>query len=155
MLSSSLDRDIKKNQVKIVKTIKEQDRINKKIQKLGEEITSQNTEINALVGQIQILEKEIEDNRGRFSEQEKELKATQEKHKELQERDATIQKQITTLITQELAFKVIANKQQVSSAEDLLLEELFNTLSKNAKLQIGTLAEEKKILSENIQKYFH
>lgn len=153
MLSSNLDRDIKKNQVKIVKTIKEQDRINKKIQKLGEEITSQNTEINALVGQIQILEKEIEDNRGRFSEQEKELKATQEKHKELQERDATIQKQITTLITQELAFKVIANKQQVSSAEDLLLEELFNTLSKNAKLQIGTLAEEKKILSENIQKY--
>lgn len=153
LLSSNLDRDIKKNQVKIVKTIKEQDRINKKIQKLGEEITSQNTEINALVGQIQILEKEIEDNRGRFSEQEKELKATQEKHKELQERDATIQKQITTLITQELAFKVIANKQQVSSAEDLLLEELFNTLSKNAKLQIGTLAEEKKILSENIQKY--
>lgn len=153
MVSSNIDKDIKKNQAKIANTIKEQARINKKIQELGEEITSQNTEINALISQIQILEKEIEDNRGRFSEQEKELKITQEKHQELQERDATIQKQITALITQELAFKVIANKEQVSGVEDMLLEELFNTLSKNAKLQINTLTEEKKILSENIQKY--
>ncbi|VEJ23886.1 putative metallopeptidase [Helicobacter cholecystus] len=153
LVSSNIDKDIKKNQAKIANTIKEQARINKKIQELGEEITSQNTEINALISQIQILEKEIEDNRGRFSEQEKELKITQEKHQELQERDATIQKQITALITQELAFKVIANKEQVSGVEDMLLEELFNTLSKNAKLQINTLTEEKKILSENIQKY--
>lgn len=153
MNASNIDRDIKKNQVKIAQTIKEQDRINKKIQKLGEEITTQNTQIEAIVAQIQILEKEIEDNRGRFSEQEKELKATQEKHKELQDKDATIQKQITTLITQELAFKVIANKEQITGAEDMLLEELFNTLSKNAKLQISTLAEEKKKLGADIQKY--
>ena len=151
--SSNIDKDIKKNQAKIANTIKEQDRINKKIQKLGDEITTQNTKINTLIEQIQILEKEIEDNRGRFSEQEKELKATQEKHRELQERDATIQKQITALITQELAFKVIANREQISGAEDMLLEELFNTLSKNAQLQISTLAEEKKILSESILQY--
>lgn len=149
---NTIEKDIKKNQEKIQKNIKEQNRINAKIERLGENITEQNKQINDLVGKIQILEKEIEDNRGRFSEQEKELKKAQERSKALQEKDIQIQKQITTIITQELAFRVIANKKQLNSSEDMILEELFHNLSSNAQSQITSLTQEKRVIGEEIIK---
>lgn len=152
LLSANIDKDIKKNQAKIQKNIKEQNRINAKIQKLGEDITEQNNQINSIVGQIQILEREMEENRGRYSQQENSLKKAQEKSKLLQDKDMQIQKQITTIITQELAFRVIANRKQINSAEDLILEELFYTLSENAQNKITSLTQEKRAINEEIIK---
>lgn len=151
-LFANIDRDIKKNQVKIQKTIKEQKLINARIEKLGKNIAEQNIQINDLIRKIQILEKEIEDNQGRFSQQEKELKIAQERSKNLQIKDVQIQKQITAIITQELAFRVIANRKQINGAEDLILEELFHTLSRNAQNQITSLTREKKTIGEEIIK---
>lgn len=152
MLFANIDKDIKRNQEKIQSKIKEQNRINAKIEKLGEGIAEQNNQINTLVGEIQILEKEIEDNRGRFSEQEKELKKAQERSKNLQAKDTQIQKQITTIITQELAFRVITNRKQPNSSEDMILEELFHTLSQNAQKQIASLTQEKKTITQEVIK---
>ena len=90
------------------------------------------------------VRKEIEDNQARFSEQQNELKKIQQQSKILQDRDIQIQKQITTIITQELAFRIIANKKQLNSSEDMILEELFHNLSKNAQTQITSLTQEKK-----------
>ncbi|RDU71186.1 murein hydrolase activator EnvC family protein [Helicobacter brantae] len=149
---NSIDKDIQKNQAKIQKTIKEQNRINAKIQKLGEDIAEQNNQINVLVGKIQVLEKEIEDNQARFSEQQTQLKKMQEQSKILQDRDIQIQKQITTIITQELAFRVIANRKQLNNPEDLILEDLFHTLSKNVQNQITSLTQEKRVIGEEIIK---
>ena len=149
---NSIDKDIQKNKAKIQKTIKEQKRINAKIEKLGEDIAEQNNQIGVLVSKIQVLEKEIEDNQARFSEQQNELKKIQQQSKILQDRDIQIQKQITTIITQELAFRIIANKKQLNSSEDMILEELFHNLSKNAQTQITSLTQEKKIIGEEIVK---
>lgn len=149
---ANIDKDIKKNQVKIQKNIKEQKRINAKIEKLGEDIAEQNNQINALVEQIQILERELEENRGRYSQQEQWLKEAKDKSKILQEKNTQIQKQITNIITQELAFRVIANKKQINRGDDLILEELFHTLSKNAQSQITSLTQEKRVVSEEIIK---
>lgn len=152
LFGTNIEKDIKKNKAKIAKTIQEQDRLTKKIQQLGEEIASQSSELETLIGQIQILEKEIEDNQGRFLEQEEDYKKAQARDLELQERDKNIQNEITRLITQELAFRVIANQKQVNSPDDLVLEELFDTLSKDAKTRIISLAEEKNQVKREIAK---
>lgn len=150
--AQNVDTAIKKNQVKIQKTIQEQNKIGAKIRELGKQITLQNNELRALIEEMQILEKEIEDNQGRFLKEEKEYKLAQEKSQELHKRNMDIQSQITKLIAQELAFRVIVSNKQPASSEDIVLSELFQTLSKNAKSSIASLTEEKRGVEIEIKK---
>ncbi|MCE3047579.1 murein hydrolase activator EnvC family protein [Helicobacter kayseriensis] len=149
--AQNVDNAIKKNQAKIQKNIKEQDRISAKIKELGKQISFQNNELKSLVDEIQILEKEIEDNQGKFLEEEKEFKLAKNRSDELHKRNMDIQSQITKLIAQELAFRVIVSDKQPTSSEDIVLSELFGALSKNAKTSIASLTDEKKKIGVEIQ----
>ena len=144
LFAQNIDLSIQKSQAKIQKNIKAQNRISAKIKDLGNQITSQNNELKVLTEEIQILEKEIEDNQGKFLKEQEEFQNAKLKNDELHKRNASIQAQITKLIAQELAFRVIVNDEQPASADDIVLSELFKTLNQNAKTSIASLSEEKK-----------
>lgn len=150
-ISQNFDVEIRQNQAKIQKKLKEQSQISAKIKKLGEQITAQNLELKGLVDEIQILEREIEENQGKFLAQQKEFDSAKLKSQELYNRNNSIQSQIVKLIAQELAFKVIASKQQIASANDIILSEFFKILSENAKSNLASLTEEKKKISIEIE----
>lgn len=144
LFPQNVDLSIQKSQAKIQKNIKAQNRISAKIKDLGNQITSQNNELKVLTEEIQILEKEIEDNQGKFLKEQEEFQNAKLKSEELHRRNASIQSQITKLIAQELAFRVIVNDRQPVSPDDIILSELFKTLNQNAKTSIASLSEEKK-----------
>ncbi len=144
LFPQNIDLSIQKSQAKIQKNIKAQNRISAKIKDLGNQITSQNNELKVLTEEIQILEKEIEDNQGKFLKEQEEFQNAKLKSEELHRRNASIQSQITKLIAQELAFRVIVNDRQPVSPDDIILSELFKTLNQNAKTSIASLSEEKK-----------
>lgn len=144
LFAQNIDLSIQKSQAKIQKNIKAQNRISAKIKDLGNQITSQNNELKVLTEEIQILEKEIEDNQGKFLKEQEEFQNAKLKSEELHRRNASIQSQITKLIAQELAFRVIVNDRQPVSPDDIILSELFKTLNQNAKTSIASLSEEKK-----------
>ncbi|WP_051420592.1 murein hydrolase activator EnvC family protein [Helicobacter pametensis] len=151
LLSQNIDTAIKKNQAKRQEKIQEQGILGAKIKELGKQIALQNNELKQLVDEVLILEKEIEDNQGRFLEKEQEYKVVKAKSDELQERNLSIQSQITKLIAQELAFRVIVSNKQPASSEDIVLDELFKTLSHNVKTSLALLSDQKKEVGEELK----
>ncbi|ANV98724.1 hypothetical protein BBW65_01595 [Helicobacter enhydrae] len=152
-VANSLQRDIQTNQDKIRKNINEEKRINKKINALGQEIRVQSKNLKGIIEQIQVLEKELEDNQARFAQQEKDLFSVKEQEQSLQKRDEEIQQQITQLVAQKLAFRVIVNQKQITSAEGLIAQEFFQTMSREAKNKISFLTQEKMRLGVEIGKH--
>lgn len=150
VLSQSVDSAIKQNQTKIQKKIAEQNKVSKKIKQLGEQIQTQNNDLKVLVEQIQILEREIEDNQGIFLEEQKEFQNAKARSENLRNRSTGIQSQITHLIAQELAFRVIVNDRQPASSDDIVLSEFFKTLSKNVQSSIALLTQEKRAIDLEI-----
>lgn len=150
IFAQNVDSAIKQNQAKIQKKIAEQNKVSKKIKELGEQIESQNNDLKTLVEKIQILEREIEDNQGIFLEEQKEFQNAKARSEDLRNRSAGIQSQITHLIAQELAFRVIVNDRQPASSDDIILSEFFKTLSKNVQSSIALLTQEKKAIDAEI-----
>lgn len=150
LFAQSVDSEIKQNRVKMQKKIAEQNRVSKKVKELGEQIETQNNDLKTLIEQIQILEREIEDNQGIFLEEQKEFQNAKAKSKSLRDRSAGIQSQITNLIAQELAFRVIVSDRQPSSSDDIILSEFFKTLSKNVQSSIALLTQEKREIEKEI-----
>lgn len=150
VFSQNVDSAIKQNQVKMQKKIAEQNKVSKKIKELGEQIETQNNDLKTLIEKIQILEREIEDNQGIFLEEQKEFQNAKARSKDLRDRSAGIQSQITHLIAQELAFRVIVNDRQPASSDDIILSEFFKTLSKNVQSSIALLTQEKKVIDLEI-----
>lgn len=124
--------------------IVEQNKISSKIRELGGRIQSENQELQGLIEQIQILERDIEDNQGVLLAEEKEFEKAKARSRDLHNRSMGIQSEITRLITQELAFRVIVNDRQPASSDDIILSEFFKTLSRNVQTSIASLTQEKK-----------
>lgn len=150
VFAQNVDSIIKQNQAKIQKKIAEQNKVSKRIKELGDQIQSQNDDLKTLVEKIQILEREIEDNQGVFLEEQKEFQKAKARSEDLRDRSAGIQSQITRLIAQELAFRVIVNDRQPASSDDIILSEFFKTLSKNVQSSIALLTQEKKAIDVEI-----
>lgn len=150
LVSQNIDNVIKQNRAKAEKKAQEQNKINAKIKELGDQIESQNSDLRSLTEKIQILEREIEDNQSVFLKEQQEFQNAKTRDNALRERSASIQSQITNLITQELAFRVIVNDRQPVSSDDIVLSEFFKTLSKNVQSSVASLMQEKKEVQKEL-----
>lgn len=143
-----VQRDISQNTKKLEETIKAQSKISQKLDKLGRAINQKNQEIINLDAQIENLQKGIEQNKSKYSLQEKSLKDNQTRQNELIEKSKQLQSEVISLVSKSLAFYALSN--EIDSKEDVLSQEVLNILLKDSKKRIKTLKENQEKLNNEI-----
>ncbi|MGX2984383.1 murein hydrolase activator EnvC family protein [Helicobacter sp. 23-1048] len=143
-----VQRDISQNTKKLEETIKAQSKISQKLDKLGRAINQKNQEIINLDAQIENLQKGIEQNKSKYSLQEKSLKDNQTRQNELIEKSKKLQSEVISLVSKSLAFYALSN--EIDSKEDVLSQEVLNILLKDSKKRIKTLKENQEKLNNEI-----
>ena len=143
-----VQRDISQNTKKLEETIKAQSKISQKLDKLGRAINQKNQEIINLDAQIENLQKGIEQNKNKYSLQEKSLKDNQTRQNELIEKSKKLQSEVISLVSKSLAFYALSN--EIDSKEDVLSQEVLNILLKDSKKRIKTLKENQEKLNNEI-----
>ncbi len=143
-----VQRDISQNTKKLEETIKAQSKISQKLDKLGRAINQKNQEIINLDAQIENLQKGIEQNKSKYSLQEKSLKDNQTRQTELIEKSKKLQSEVISLVSKSLAFYALSN--EIDSKEDVLSQEVLNILLKDSKRRIKTLKENQEKLHNEI-----
>lgn len=143
-----VQRDISQNTKKLEETIKAQSKISQKLDKLGRAINQKNQEIINLDAQIENLQKGIEQNKSKYSLQEKSLKDNQTRQTELIEKSKKLQSEVISLVSKSLAFYALSN--EIDSKEDVLSQEVLNILLKDSKKRIKTLKENQEKLNNEI-----
>lgn len=143
-----VQRDISQNTKKLEETIKAQSKISQKLDKLGRAINQKNQEVINLDAQIENLQKGIEQNKSKYSLQEKSLKDNQTRQTELIEKSKKLQSEVISLVSKSLAFYALSN--EIDSKEDVLSQEVLNILLKDSKRRIKTLKENQEKLHNEI-----
>lgn len=143
-----VQKDISQNTKKLEETIKAQSKISQKLDKLGKAINLKNQEVINLDSQIENLQKGIEQNKSKYSLQEKSLKDNQVKQSELLEKSKKLEGEIIALVSKSLAFYALSN--EIDSKEDVFSQEILKILLNNTKKRIKSLKDNQEKLNKEI-----
>lgn len=149
---ANIDRDIATSKDKLATAQSQEKAISKKLDELGKAINAKNAELTQLGKQISALQKDIEQNQGKFLSQEKNLQAFKSKQNALLNQKKNIEKQLVGILAQGVAFYMILQKQaHIDSEEGVLESFMYQTLHQNAKKQVTTLNAKQNLLNNDIK----
>ena len=143
-----VQKDISQNTKKLEETIKAQSKISQKLDNLGKAINLKNQEIIKLDTQIENLQKGIEQNKSKYSLQEKSLKDNQVKQNELLEKSKKLEGEVIALVSKSLAFYALSK--EIDSKEDVLSQEALKILLNDSKKRIKSLKDNQEKLNQQI-----
>ena len=150
---ANIDKDIATNKDKLANAQNQERAISKKLDELGKAINAKNAELTRLGKQIETLSQDISQNQGKSQSQEKTLKNSQRQQNILLEQKREIESQMIKLLTQNIAFSMIMEREgSIDSVDGVVEYEVYRILHKNTKDSIKTLNARQSILNNEIEK---
>ncbi|CAM3411992.1 murein hydrolase activator EnvC family protein [Helicobacter labetoulli] len=150
---ANIDKDIATNKDKLANAQNQERAISKKLDELGKAINAKNAELTRLGKQIETLSQDISQNQGKSQSQEKTLKNSQRQQNMLLEQKREIESQMIKLLTQNIAFSMIMEREgSIDSVDGVVEYEVYRILHKNTKDSIKTLNARQSILNNEIEK---
>ena len=134
---ADIQKDITINSRKIAQNQQAKDKVSQKISEIGSAINAKNQEIIKLDSQIENLQREINQNKNKYSTQEKSLQANKKRQEELLQKRSMVEEEIVGLLSQSMAFYALSG--EVDSKEDVLSREIYTILINLAKKRIKSL----------------
>mgnify|MGYP003377128234 FL=1 len=144
-----IEKDISANRQKLEEKAKEEKQITSRLGSLGNTINARKKQIINLKEQIAFLQKSITQNQSQNQSQERKLESLRKTLQSLEGEKSATQAYIANIIIKDLAFLLILDKQSVISPDDVILEDVFDILTKQSQGKILSLSEKQnKITSQ-------
>ena len=147
-----IEKNINSNKAKLLEKTKEQQKISTHLTTLGNTINARKAQITKLQAQIDFLQKNISQNQSQSQSQAKQLDSLQKTLKNLESQKNQIQLYIANLIINDIAFTLILDKQSVISPDDIILEDVFELLTRHTQQKIVALNEQQSQVNATISK---
>ncbi|MGP1449548.1 MAG: murein hydrolase activator EnvC family protein [Wolinella sp.] len=135
----SIHTQIKEKNSELKSNIQKERKISQKLETLGDEVNKRNQKIVALDKDISLANENIAKNEGEFREREKELLRLEKNLSDIERDKKEIERQILEAVAQDVSFVMVLNQHQPKSAEELIFEEVFKTLSSEMKKRVDSL----------------
>ena len=145
---ADIQKDITLNNQKIAQNQQAKAQVSQKISEIGSAINAKNQEIIKLDSQIENLQKDISQNKDKYSTQEKSLQENKKRQEELRQKRDMIEEEIVSLLSQSMAFYALSG--EVDSKEDVLSREIYTILINLAKQRIKSLNQTRDTLASEI-----
>lgn len=145
-----IDKNIDANKSKLQKKNKEKEQISNILNTLGSTINQKHNQIKQLNAQIESIQKNINKNQSESSTQEKTLSSYKKSLQELENKKKSIQDGISNILIKDLAFVMVLNHKSPISPDDIILQEIFKSLSKDSKNKIEMLTKEQNSINSQI-----
>lgn len=145
-----IEKDIENNKAKLQQKAQEERKISNRLSTLGNTINERKRQITKLKEQIAFIQKNINQNQSHSQSQEKRLDGLRKALRTLEEEKSKVQFYIANLIIKDLSFQLVLDKQSVVSPDDVILEDVFEILTKQTKEKIVGLSEKQGKIAEQI-----
>lgn len=145
-----IEKDIQDNKAKLQQKAQEERKISNRLTTLGNTINERKRQITKLREQITFIQKNITQNQSQNQTQERRLDGLRKALRTLEEEKSKIQFYIANLIIKDLTFQLVLDKQSVISPDDVILEDIFEILTKQTKEKIVGLSEKQGKIAEQI-----
>lgn len=143
-----IEKDITTNKQKLQEKTKEERKISSRLSSLGNTINERKKQINSLKQQINFLQRSISQNQSQNQSQEKQLDSLRKMLKSFEDEKNTIQAYIANIIIKDLAFSLVLDKQSIVSPDDIILEDVFDILTKQSQGKVLALSEKQSKITE-------
>ncbi len=147
---TDIEKDIQDNKAKLQQKAQEERKISSRLSTLGHTINERKRQITKLREQITFIQKNINQNQSQSQSQEKRLDGLRKALRTLEEEKSKVQFYIANLIIKDLAFQLVLDKQSIISPDDVILEDVFEILTKQTKEKIVVLSEKQGKIAEQI-----
>lgn len=141
---ANIDQKIVQNKTALQEQKEREQKINKKLEELGEKVNKQKAETNSLQKVIEESEKNINKNKKEYENKSELIKKLSSNQEDLFKQRKKIEQEIVDLVIKDVSFSILLNDYQPESIQDLITEESFKILNKNTKEHIENLSEEQK-----------
>lgn len=145
-----IEKDIQDNKAKLQQKAQAERKISSRLSTLGNTINERKKQITKLREQITFIQKNINQNQSQSQNQEKRLDGLRKALRTLEEEKSKVQFYIANLIIKDLAFQLVLDKQSIISPDDVILEDVFEILTKQTKEKIVVLSEKQGKIAEQI-----
>lgn len=145
-----IEKDITTNKQKLQEKTKEERKISSRLSSLGNTINERKKQINSLKQQINFLQRSISQNQSQNQSQEKQLDSLRKMLKSFEDEKNTIQAYIANIIIKDLAFSLVLDKQSIVSPDDIILEDVFDILTKQSQGKVLALSEKQSKITDQI-----
>lgn len=136
-----IDKNIDANKSKLQEKNKEKIQISNLLNTLGATINQKRDEIRTLNTQITNVQNSIDKNQFESSEQEKLLQGYRKSLFTLKKEKNKIQNDLSNILIKDMAFVILLNQKNPISPDDIILQEIFKSINKEAKNIIAKLGE--------------
>ncbi len=134
-----IQRNINLNTDKLQETTAQKNKLSTHLNSLGSAINQKYQQSQELAKQIQSIQKNIDKNQAQSQVQEKALEEYRLYLNNLKRNRLKIQDEVTTLLLKDIVFVMVLDTQNLASAEDLILQEVFKQLSQSSRDQLASL----------------
>lgn len=145
-----IEKDISANRQKLEEKAKEEQQISSRLSSLGNTINARKKQIINLKEQIAFLQKSISQNQSQNQSQERKLESLRKTLQSLEGEKSATQAYIANIIIKDLAFLLILDKQSIVSPDDVILEDVFDILTKQSQSKILALSEKQNKITSQI-----
>lgn len=148
----NVEKKIEKNQTLLDQRKQEKEELNEKIEHLGAKIVTEEKELDTLKSEIHELTGTLEEAKEEYEAKSEELKLLKGSQKNLIQTRKNVEQDMINILTRELSFFFAVNGLKMNSVDDMISQEVFDSLSQISKKNIENLQESHKKLSDQIAK---
>lgn len=145
-----INKNIDANKSRLQEKNKEKIQISNLLNTLGATINQKRDEIRTLNTQIINVQNLIDKNQFESSEQEKLLKIYRNSLFILKKEKNKIQNDLSNILIKDMAFVMLLNQKNPISPDDIILQEIFRSINKEAKNMIAKLGEKESSINIRI-----